>query len=75
MAADELFILQNGNKGIQNHNYFNRKKYREKFKKIWSKLREMKPPLAVKEGTEIENSDLFKYSPYKSLYGDQIIVM
>jgi len=75
MAADELFILQNGNKGIQNHNYFNRKKYREKFKKIWDSLREMNPPLAVKEETEIENGDLFKYSPYKSLYGDQIVVM
>jgi len=75
MAADELFILQNGNKGIQNHNYFNRKKYKDKFKKIWNNLREMSPPLAKKEEAEIENSDLFKYSPYKSLSGDQVVVM
>lgn len=69
MAADNKFKLQNGNGGLQNHNYYQKELYESKFKEIWNKLKEkgiVKNDLLV-----IENSDLFKYSPYKSLTNDQ----
>lgn len=69
MAADNNFKLQNGNAGLQNHNYYQKEMYESKFKEIWNKLKEkgiVKNDLIV-----IENSDLFKYSPYKSLTDDQ----
>lgn len=72
MAADGKFILQNGNGGLQNHNYYDRLKYKAKFELIWEKLREKN--LANSSLVDLKNSDLFKYSPYKSLTEDQFIV-
>jgi uncharacterized protein len=72
LAADGKFVLQNGNHGLQNHNYFDREKYQAKFELIWEELKAMS--LAKNELVQIRNSDLFKYSPYKALTGDQIIV-
>jgi DUF2075 family protein len=65
-------VLQNGNQGLLNHNYYDRQKYQAKFETIWQKLQEMS--LVKKDLIQIKNSDLFKYSPYKSLTEDQIIV-
>lgn len=73
MSADGSFILQNGNDGLRNHNYFDREKYRAKFEVIWEKLRQMS--LVKKDLVQIRNSDVFKYSPYKSLTEDQISVV
>ena len=69
MASDEKFILQNGNNGIHDHNYYNKLEYRDEFRKIWNKLRKM----GVVNNTldEIEQSELYKYSPYKSLGEEQ----
>ena len=69
MASDGKFILQNGNSGIHDHEYFNKHEYRDEFRKIWNKLRK----LGVVEKTleEIETSEIFKYSPYKSLGEEQ----
>ncbi len=72
ISADQKFILQNGNGGLQNHNYFDRQKYKAKFEEIWEMLREKK--LVYKSLIDLKNSDLFKYSPYKSLTEDQFIV-
>ena len=72
MSAEGSFILQNGNQGLLNHNYYDRQKYQAKFETIWQKLQEMS--LVKKDLVQIKNSDLFKYSPYKSLTEDQIIV-
>jgi DUF2075 family protein/SOS-response transcriptional repressor LexA/DNA replication protein DnaC len=72
LVADGKYILQNSNGGLQNHNYFDRERYRGKFEVIWEKLRSKK--LAQKELHEIRNSDLFKYSPYKTLTDDQFLV-
>jgi DUF2075 family protein len=72
MSADQIFTLQNGNSGLQNHNYYDRPKYKAKFELIWEQLREMGIARSTLE--ELKNTDLFKYSPYKSLTEDQFIV-
>lgn len=69
MAADNIFRLQNGNGGIQNHDYFQKEIYESKFKHIWNEL--FKRKLVKNKLQTIENSDLFKYSPYKSLSEEQ----
>ncbi len=72
MSADGRFILQNGNKGLRNHNYFDRQKYQAKFEIIWDELRKIS--FANQSLVDIKNSDIFKYSPYKALSPDQQIV-
>lgn len=73
MSAEETFILQNGNHGLLNHNYYDRQKYKAKFEVIWQQLKEMS--LVKKDLVQIKNSDLFKYSPYKALTEDQLNVV
>ncbi|GEN78034.1 DUF2075 domain-containing protein [Chryseobacterium hagamense] len=71
IAADGKYSLQNGNLGISNHQYYQQKEvYWELFKDIWDKLKSM--GIARCSLDEIDNSDLFKYSPYKSLSKEQI---
>lgn len=69
ISADGKFILQNGNHGLKDHNYFDKQKYKAKFEAIWSELRKIQ--LTKNSIVNIKNSDLFKYSPYKSLTEDQ----
>lgn len=71
MAADQKFTLQNGNGGLKNHNYFDREKYKAKFELAWEKMRDF--GLANNTLVDLKNSDLFKYSPYKSLTEDQFV--
>lgn len=73
MSAEGSFKLQNGNKGLLNHNYFDREKYQAKFEIIWDKLKEMS--LVKKDLADIRNSDLFKFSPFKALTEDQLLVV
>ena len=70
MASDEKFVLQNGNAGIHDHEYFDKHSYREEFRQIWKKLIEL--GIAEKTIDEIEDSELYKYSPYKSLGDEQL---
>lgn len=70
IAADEKFLVQNANRGLSNHNYYDREKYKAKFELIWEELRHMS--LVQNELVQIRNSQLFKYSPYKSLTDDQL---
>jgi DUF2075 family protein/SOS-response transcriptional repressor LexA/predicted GIY-YIG superfamily endonuclease len=71
IAADGKYSLQNGNLGISNHRYYQQKEvYWELFKDIWTDLRKM--GIARHSLDHIDNSDLFKYSPYKSLSREQI---
>jgi DUF2075 family protein len=63
------FKLLNANGGIANHNYYQKDVYQKLFKSIWSNLVFDKVP--SKTLLEIENSDVFKYSPYKTLTQDQ----
>ena len=69
MASDELFKLQNSNGGVSNHNYYERETYEKEFKNIWGQLKNEK--LVKNELADIENSDIFKYSPFKALTDEQ----
>lgn len=73
LAADNKFILQNGNGGLSNHSYFDREKYQAKFEVIWGELQAI--GLADKDLIQIRNSDLFKYSPYKALTDEQMNIV
>lgn len=73
IAADGQYLLQNGNGGQHTHNYFQRKDYQQEFKHIWQILKQYN--IVSKELSFIENTDLFKYSPYKSLTEDQYIII
>lgn len=71
ISADGMYSLQNGNLGISNHQFYQQKEvYWEQFKNIWSELQSM--GIARRSLGDIDNSDLFKYSPYKSLSKEQI---
>lgn len=69
ISSEGSYQLQNGNHGLINHNYYQQDLYKNLFKDIWSKLIENK--IVSKSLEDIENSELFKYSPYKSLNEDQ----
>lgn len=73
MSADKKFKLQNGNGGLQNHNYYQREMYETKFREIWLQLRSK--GLVQHDLKQIANSDLFKYSPYKALTTDQYMIV
>lgn len=70
MHADGKFTLQNENNGQSKfHNYYQRGLYKELFKDIWKQLR--KKDLADHTLLQVENSDIFKYSPFKQLTDEQ----
>jgi len=62
-------LLQNGNKGLSKHDYYQREIYEVKFENIWKRLIHMK--MVKNELFDLKNRDLFKYSPYKTLTEDQ----
>jgi DUF2075 family protein len=68
-SGDGLFTVLNRNIGITDANYFDRHEYQEKFDEVFEELRSL--GLFSRSIHEIENSDLFKYSPFKSLSPDQ----
>lgn len=63
--ADQQFASINANAGVVDRNYYLRDDYRRTFREIFDALRED----GLFRGTraQIENSELFKFSPYKSL--------
>jgi predicted GIY-YIG superfamily endonuclease len=70
VAADGQFSLLNGNLGIAYHNYYQKNEvYWQLFRDIWERLRS--EGLAKHSLEHIDNSDLFKYSPYKCLSREQ----
>ncbi|QSZ41371.1 DUF2075 domain-containing protein [Sulfurimonas aquatica] len=69
MLGDGHYKLLNGNDGIVNHQYYQKEKYENTFKDIWKNLQFEN--LVKHDLLDIQNSDLFKYSPYKSLSDDQ----
>lgn len=70
LSADGQFSLQNGNLGISDHQFYQQKEvYWKLFQDIWSELRTM--GIARHSLEHLDNSDLFKYSPYKSLSREQ----
>ncbi|MEA1975265.1 MAG: DNA/RNA helicase domain-containing protein [Bacillota bacterium] len=73
IAGDGKYKLQNGNRGLRDHNYYEREKYSEKFELIWNELLSMK--FANNKIIDIENSDLFKLSPFKVLTDEQVDIV
>jgi DUF2075 family protein/predicted GIY-YIG superfamily endonuclease len=70
MWADGKYDLINGNYGLAHHTYYQKHEiYWDVFRQIWDQLR--KRGLAKQTISRIDNSDLFKYSPYKSLSAEQ----
>ena len=72
-AADGKFKVLNGNLGLSDANYYERESYRESFKELFDLLVEQ--GFFSKPVPEIVNSDLFKYSPFKTLNSDQAIAL
>ncbi len=71
LAGDGVYQLLNANMGLANHNYYQKSKvYWSLFESIWDQLRQ--EGITRHSLDHINNSDLFKYSPYKSLSGDQL---
>ncbi|MFA6829649.1 MAG: DNA/RNA helicase domain-containing protein [Bacilli bacterium] len=74
MHADGRFILQNANGGQSRlHNYYQRSEYQNTFAEIWEKLLDKK--LVTHSLFEVENNDIFKFSPYKELTSEQYHVV
>lgn len=72
-AGDGKFDVLNGNHGITDSDYYGRDEYRRTFHQIFDELRErgaFSRPIR-----EIENTDLFKLSPFKALTQDQAIAV
>lgn len=69
MGAEGSRELINGNAGVVNHNYFYKEAYEDDFKDIWQLL--IKCGIVKKGLLDIENSELFKFSPYKTLTHEQ----
>lgn len=70
MDADEKYELQNIVLGQnQAHDYYQRSEYKKMIKDIWNEIHKI--GLAKHDYRSIQNSDLFIYSPYKTLTSDQ----
>lgn len=68
-AADEKFKVLNSNLGISESNYFDRSTYSASFNELFDELRE--EGWLTRPVPELINSNLFKYSPFKSLNSEQ----
>lgn len=73
LAGDGHFTVLNGNEGIIDARYFERDQYRESFRDIFEQLRS--DGIFQRSIPEIENSDLFKLSPFKVLTREQAIAV
>ncbi len=73
LSGDGLYQVTNRNVGITDRDYFGREDYQKIFTEIFEELRE--DGLFSRSLPEIENSDLFKLSPFKALTDDQEIVV
>lgn len=70
ISGDGKYKLLNGNVGIANHTYYQQEDlYKGIFKVVWNLLRA--EGIGVHSLEFIDNSDLYKYSPYKTLTFDQ----
>ena len=65
IAADELFTVTNENGGLADKSYYEKEYYDKDFYKLWRMLQQ--EGIVKQSLEEIEQSDLFKYSPFKKL--------
>lgn len=69
LAGDGSYRVLNRNDGITEADYYDRDRYRETFLEVFEQLRS--EGIFTRSIPEIENSDLFKLSPFKALTEDQ----
>jgi len=69
LAGDGANRVLNRNNGIRESQYYQREVYREGFRNIFERLKVS--GVFTRSIPEIENSDLFKLSPFKALTEDQ----
>ena len=72
-SGDGKYSILNGNDGLTDAQYYERELYRESFRDIFEALRA--EGLFSRSIPQIENSDLFKLSPFKALTEDQSIAV
>lgn len=72
-SGDGVFTVLNRNVGITDADYFGRSGYRSTFDEVFDEL--LSRGLFSRSIPEIENSDLFKYSPFKALSPDQAVAV
>lgn len=72
-AGDGRLTVLNGNAGITDADYFDRERYQASFNAVFQSLRDQ--GLFERTVADIENSDLFKLSPFKALSQDQAIAI
>ncbi len=73
MHADGRYRLTNKNDGMTSTNYFSKSEYSAMFEDLWEELRTLE--LADHSIADIEESEVFKYSPYKGLTVDQRVAL
>lgn len=73
LAGDGACQVLNRNDGIVEADYYDRDLYRESFSEVFERLRA--DGVFSRTIPEIENSDLFKLSPFKELTQDQAIAV
>lgn len=71
--GDGQYAILNGNDGLTDAQYYDRDLYRESFRDVFEALRS--EGLFARSIPQIENSDLFKLSPFKALTDDQAIAI
>lgn len=69
LAGDGKYQVLNRNDGIIEADYYDRDHYQATFDRIFNEL--LREGLFTRSRESIENSDLFKLSPFKALTGDQ----
>lgn len=73
LAGDGQYEVINRNDGITNADYYDRQKYESVFREIFDELRA--EGVFTRSIKEIENSDLFKLSPFKALSPEQTAIV
>lgn len=73
LAGDGAYRVLNRNDGIVEADYYDRDLYRETFREVFERLKD--DGVFSRSIPEIENSDLFKLSPFKELTQDQAIAV
>lgn len=73
LAGDGSYRVLNRNDGITEADYYDRSRYRESFREVFEQLKD--DGVFTRSIPEIENSDLFKLSPFKALSQDQAIAV
>ncbi|GAA1758867.1 DUF2075 domain-containing protein [Agromyces humatus] len=72
-AGDGKYKVVNRNEGITDADYYDRVRYRATFDEIFEQLRAA--GMFTRDIPEIENSDVFKLSPFKALNQEQAVAM